>query len=131
MPHLTRVLLLVGASLATLFAQSAKRALTLDDIAKIREVRDPQCSPDGKWVTYTVGTTDAKDDKHDSDIWMVSYDGKRSLQVTSSPESESSARWSPDGRYLTFARSKPGAEAWEMYWIDLRAALPAFTRACR
>ncbi len=60
-----------------LFAQTAKHPLQLDDLAKFREVRDPQCSPDGKWVAYAVGTTDAKEDKHDSDIWMVSFDGKR------------------------------------------------------
>src|SRR6202161_3684404 len=80
---------------AALFAQPAKRPLTLDDIENIREVRDPQCSPDGKWVAYAVGTTDAKEDKHDSDIWMVSYDGKSDIRVTSSPESEASPRWSP------------------------------------
>jgi len=65
-----------------LLAQPAKRPLTLDDIANIREVREPQCSPDGKWVAYAVGTTDAKEDKHDSDIWMVSYDGKSELVST-------------------------------------------------
>jgi dipeptidyl aminopeptidase/acylaminoacyl peptidase len=117
MPHPTRILLLVGASLATLFAQSAKRALTLDDIAKIREVRDPQCSPDGKWVAYSVGTIDVKEDKHDSDIWMVSYDGKTDLRVTSSPESEATPRWSPDGRYLSFLSSRPGKARGSQVWI--------------
>lgn len=29
----------------------------------------------------------------------------------------------PDGRFLIFARSQPGAEFWDMYWIDLRAIL--------
>ena len=82
----------------TALAQPAHHPLTLDDIQKIREVRDPQCSPDGKWVAYVVGTIDSKEDKHDSDIWMVSYDGKTDLRVTSSPEAETSPRWSPDGR---------------------------------
>src|SRR5579862_4464750 len=85
---------------AALSAQTAPHTLRLDDIARIREVRDPQCSPDGQWVSYTVGTTDTKEDSHDSDVWMVSYDGKRNLQVTSSPQAETNARWSPDGRYL-------------------------------
>ncbi|MGA7240298.1 MAG: S9 family peptidase, partial [Bryobacteraceae bacterium] len=117
MLHLSRVPLLVGVSLAALFAQPAKRPLTLDDIAKIREVRDPQCSPDGKWVAYSVGTIDVKEDKHDSDIWMVSYDGKTDLRVTSSPESEGTPRWSPDGRYLSFLSSRPGKARGSQVWI--------------
>ena len=111
MPHLSRVPLLIGASLAALFAQPAKRPLTLDDIAKIRELRDPQCSPDGQWVAYSVGTIDVKEDKHDSDIWMVSYDGKTDLRVTSSPESEGTPRWSPDGRYFRFFPAAPAKRA--------------------
>ena len=110
-----RWLLLFSA--AALFAQTAKRPLTLDDIYKIREVRDPQCSPDGKWVAYSVGTTDLKEDKHDSDIWMVSYDGKTDLRVTSSPESEATPRWSPDGQYLSFLSSRPGKARGNQVWI--------------
>ena len=37
-------------------AQSSRRTITLDDLAQLKEVRDPQLSPDGKWVAYTVGT---------------------------------------------------------------------------
>ena len=70
-----RLLPLLGA--AALFAQTARHPLTLDDLARMRDVRDPQCSPDGQWVAYAVGTTDAKEDKHDTDIWMVSFDGKQ------------------------------------------------------
>jgi dipeptidyl aminopeptidase/acylaminoacyl peptidase len=112
-----RLLLLAGASLSTLLAQPAKRVLTLDDIAKIREVRDAQCSPDGKWVAYSVGTIDVKDDKHDSDIWMVSYDGQSDLRVTSSPDSEGTPRWSPDGRYLSFLSSRTGKARGNQVWI--------------
>jgi dipeptidyl aminopeptidase/acylaminoacyl peptidase len=111
----TRFLLILAACAA--FAQTARHPLRLDDIARMREVRDPQCSPDGQWVAYSVGTTDMKEDKHDSDVWMVSYDGKRDLQVTFSPESESGARWSPDGRYLSFTSSRPGKARGNQVWL--------------
>ncbi|HKE23322.1 MAG TPA: S9 family peptidase [Bryobacteraceae bacterium] len=114
--HSPRLPIFLAAACAAL-AQTAPHPLRLDDIPRIREVRDPQCSPDGQWVAYSVGTTDAKEDKHDSDIWMVSYDGKRDLQITSSPESETAPRWSPDGRYLTFLSSRPGKARGNQVWL--------------
>jgi len=90
--------------------QPAKRAITLDDLAKVRSVSDPQRSPDGKWVAYTVGSTDTEQDKRDTDIWMVSWDGKDQVRLTFSPDGESSPRWSPDGRYLAFLASRGSEE---------------------
>jgi dipeptidyl aminopeptidase/acylaminoacyl peptidase len=87
-------------------AKSAKRAITLDDLSKIRMVGDPERSPDGKWVAYTVGTTDVNKDKRDSDIWMVSWDGTQEVRLTSDPDGESSPRWSPDGRFLSFLAAR-------------------------
>jgi len=100
-------------------AETAKRAVTVDDFAKVRGVGDPQRSPDGKWVAYTVSTIDMEKDKRDTDIWMVSWDGTEDVRLTSSPDGESSPRWSPDGRYLAFLASrgteeerKSGAQVW-------------------
>ncbi|MBL8242184.1 MAG: S9 family peptidase [Bryobacterales bacterium] len=98
-------LLLVWFPLALL---AAPRPLSLDDIHRFKDVADPRCSPDGRWVAYTLATTDAAADKRDTDIWMVSIDGKENVRVTTSPEAETSPRWSPDGRYLAFLSSRPG-----------------------
>ncbi len=106
-----------GAPMAS--AQTAKRAIAPDDFARFRGVGDPQRSPDGKWVAYTVSTIDLEKDKRDSDLWMASWDGKEEVRLTSSPDGESSPRWSPDGRYLAFLASrgteeekKAGAQVW-------------------
>jgi dipeptidyl aminopeptidase/acylaminoacyl peptidase len=121
--QLTRLVLFLTFALAALgapaWAQSAKRALTLDDLAKVRAVHDPQCSPEGQWVAYTVTTVDVEGDKTDSDIWMTSWDGTRHVRMTSSKDSETTPRWSPDGRYLGFLAArgdedvkKRGAQVW-------------------
>src|SRR5580700_1414345 len=106
-------------SAASLWA--AKRPFSLDELAKLREVRDPQCSPDGQWVAYTVSTIDAKEDKSGGHVWMISYDGKTDRQVTSSTDSESSPRWSPDGKYLSFTSSRPGKAKGSQVWLLPRA----------
>ena len=36
-------------------AGAQKRPLSTDDIYNLKDVRDPQRSPDGKWVAYVVG----------------------------------------------------------------------------
>jgi dipeptidyl aminopeptidase/acylaminoacyl peptidase len=96
----------VLAGVATVHGQAAKRALTLDDHWRIGSVGDPQRSPDGLWVAYTVSTIDAEKDRRNTDVWMVKWDGSEQLQLTSSPDSESSPRWSPDNKYLAFVSSR-------------------------
>ena len=101
--------LLAAAGLAvtsTLHAQTPARAFTLDDLAKLKSVSDPERSPDGKWVAYTVSGTDTEKDKRDSDVWMVSWDGSEQIRLTSSKDSESNPQWSPDGKYLAFLTSR-------------------------
>ena len=70
-------LLLILSLANALTAQTARRPLKLDDMTRFRNVSDPQVSPDGKWVAYVVNTTDAKDDKSNSHIWMIGIDGEQ------------------------------------------------------
>src|SRR5262249_20902609 len=123
---LLHILPLILASTAVLMAQPARRPLKLDDVARLREVRDPQISPDGQWVAYVVSTIDVKEDKADSQVWVVSFDGKAERQMTRGPESSSSPRWSPDGKYLSFTSSRPGAAKGNQGWLLDRDGGAAF-----
>ncbi len=98
-------------------AQPARRVLTLDDMHRFHDVRDAQISPDGKWVAYTVTTVDAAADKSDTDVWIASWDGKQHLRMTTSTESETSPRWSPDGHWLAFLSSRPGKAKGNQVWL--------------
>jgi dipeptidyl aminopeptidase/acylaminoacyl peptidase len=98
----------------------AKRPLRSSDLYHLKDVRDPELSPDGSWVAYTVTTIDSVKDKSDNDIWMTSWDGATTIQVTSSPESESSPRWSPDGRYLAFLSGRQEGKGAQVWLLDRR-----------
>ncbi|HLZ87038.1 MAG TPA: hypothetical protein VKQ52_07360, partial [Puia sp.] len=97
----------------TLHAQTpVKRPIRPADIYRLPVVSDPQVSPDGKWVSYALTTIDSLKDSRNADIWMVSWDGSEDIQLTSSPDGESRARWSPDGKWLSFLSSRsPGGSS--------------------
>ncbi|MEJ7681924.1 MAG: hypothetical protein WKG06_29550 [Segetibacter sp.] len=69
-----------------LFSQIPKRSLRPGDIYRLQTLSDANVSPDGKWVAYTVSTIDSAKDKRNTDIWMVSMDGKETVQLTNSRE---------------------------------------------
>ena len=115
--HLVTVAAVV---LPTVAAAQTRRPLRSGDLYRIKDVRDPQISPDGAWVAYTVTTVDSAKDKSDNDIWMTSWDGATTIRVTSSAESEGTPRWSPDDRYLAFLSGRQEGKGAQVWLLDRR-----------
>jgi len=113
----TGVLLL----LTTLSWSQERRPLKVEDVHAQRTVSDPQVSPDGQWVAYTVGAVDRAEDNSDTDIWMAKWDGSERLRVTSSKEAETAPRWSPDGRWLAFLSARAAKDKGTHIWLLPRA----------
>jgi dipeptidyl aminopeptidase/acylaminoacyl peptidase len=112
------VLSLFLCSYGFLSAQN-KRPLRPGDIYRLQTLGDPQISLDGEWVAYTLSTIDSAKDRRNTDIWMISWDGKQTVQLTNSPEGESSPRWSPDGKYISFTASRQGSSG-QVWLLDRR-----------
>jgi dipeptidyl aminopeptidase/acylaminoacyl peptidase len=115
----TRVLgiVLLLAATGALLAQPAKRPITVADMNSLREVSDVDISADGEWVAYGVGFVDTKHDRYDSDIYMTSWDGSRTLRLTSSPAKEHTPRFSPDGRYIAFLSKRTTKPKEDQVWL--------------
>jgi dipeptidyl aminopeptidase/acylaminoacyl peptidase len=112
---------IVGLVVAALFASSAtplvaqKRAMTIDDYLAIKSVGDPQLSPDGKRVAYTVTDVSLKDNRGISRVWVaeVAPGGAPPRALTAGPGSDRQPRWSPDGRTLAFVSTREnGPQLW-------------------
>jgi len=95
-------------------APATPRNITIDDFFQIRDVSQPELSPDGQWVAYTVRTRMLKDDKNEQRLWMISTHGGDAIPLTAEGVSSSHPRWSPDGKYLAFlsARNNGKTQVW-------------------
>jgi len=97
---------------------SVTRKLRPSDVYRLQTVADPQVSPEGNWVAYTLTSIDSVLNKRNTDIWMVGWDGKQSVQLTNSPDAESQPKWSPDGKYLSFVSSRQGATNSQIWLLN-------------
>src|SRR2546430_12858446 len=64
-----------------------KRAITIDDYLALKSVGNPQLSPDGKWVAYTVTEQSLKENRGITRIWLadVASGAVRQLTAGSGP----------------------------------------------
>ncbi len=104
---LVTVLLVALCSLAA--AQT--RTYTIEDLLKVRRVGDPQISPDGKHVAFTIGDVNFDANKVVNQIYVTSINGGSPKQLTNGTSSSSAPRWSPDGKKIAYTT---GSQVWVM-----------------
>ncbi len=85
-----------------------KRPFTFEEMIKIQRVSDPQLSPDGRWVAFSVTMADLEINTLKSDIWLVPASGGEPRQLTRGSKNNERPRWSPDSKRIAFVSNRSG-----------------------
>ncbi|HEY0379493.1 MAG TPA: S9 family peptidase [Pyrinomonadaceae bacterium] len=104
--YATGVLLLILVLACGAAAQT--KPLTISDLLKVRRVSDPQLSPDGKWVAFTVRDIDKPANRGVDQIYLMPVTGGEPRLLGSGLRSNT-PRWSPDGGKIAYLS---GGQIW-------------------
>jgi dipeptidyl aminopeptidase/acylaminoacyl peptidase len=85
-----------------------RSAITIDDLYQLDWLEHPRVSPDGRWVAYVRVTVDRPGNRYRRAIWLAPADGGPPRRLTAGARSDTSPRWSPDGRRLAFVSTRDG-----------------------
>lgn len=116
-PRLSAVLAVcTAATLGNVLPEPAgARPFTARDLVTVDRLSDPQVSPEGEWVAFTLRQTDLEADRGRTDLWRVRTDGTGLQRLTRHEAADGSPRWSPDGESLYFLSSRSGSsQVWRL-----------------
>ncbi|MGP8260505.1 MAG: prolyl oligopeptidase family serine peptidase [Acidobacteriaceae bacterium] len=80
---------------------AAKRPITFADLMAMKRVSDPQISPSGKWVMFSVMDVSLEKNTKVNHLWVVPISGGAERQITSG-DGETFGRFSPDGKWVSY-----------------------------
>ncbi len=96
---------------SSVFAQS-KRPFTFEDMMKLKRVGEPEVSPDGKWVIFSVVDVSLEANTKTPHIWIVPTAGGQERGIIADQDADR-PRWSPDGKRFAFISTKEeGSQVW-------------------
>ena len=80
-------------------AQAARRPLAIEDYYRLRTVGNPELSPDGRWIAFTVATRIEDTNGTVSEVWLAAFDASvGARRVSADGANAASPSWTPDGR---------------------------------
>lgn len=95
-----------------LYAQNQPFDVTA--MLRIARISDPQLSPDGRMVAFSVQNVDVDQNTKPEQIWVVPSSGGAARQITMDGSLNNRPRWSPDSTRLAFISNRSGSS---QIWI--------------
>ena len=96
-----------------------KRGRTFIDALEQPVVGDPQLSPDGKRILFTIDRADWKQNRRVGHIYRINADGTGQVQLTFGDRGENSPRWSPDGKLIAFTTRRDPDTTNQIYLLNV------------
>jgi len=96
---------------------SSRRPVEAEDLYRLRQITGCTLSPNGEHVAYTVQRVDRETEKKHSNIWIVSTAGGEARQFTVGDQTDSLAKWSPDGTRIAFLSNRKEEKQSHLYVI--------------
>ena len=95
---------------------SAQAPFTFDAMMRLARIDDPQISPDGKTVAFSVQTVDLPNNTKPVQIYVVPLSGGGTPRlITHEGGSNSRPRWTPDSQHIVFVSDRAGgSQIWSM-----------------
>jgi dipeptidyl aminopeptidase/acylaminoacyl peptidase len=103
-------------ALAMIAGAQTTTGLQVEDLFRLKRVGDPQLSPDGGTVAYSITSYDRDTNKRANQIWLVSAKGGEARLIAGGAGNDERPRWSPDGKRLAFISSRDGSQ--QIWLID-------------
>ena len=97
--------------------ETNKRTITAGDLYRFELPADPQISPDGQHVIFTVRRVERETEKKYSNLWVVPVAGGDPRQFTYGDQNDSKPRWSPDGTHIAFLSNRQDEKQPQLYLI--------------
>jgi len=79
-----------------------KRPMTFADLMAMKRVSDPQISPSGKWVLFSVTDVDLAKNTKVNHLWVAPMDGSAPERQVTSNTGESFGRFAPNGQFVSY-----------------------------
>jgi dipeptidyl aminopeptidase/acylaminoacyl peptidase len=96
-------------------AAASKAPFTFEAMMRIQRIDDPQLSPDGKVIAFTVQTVDLPSNTKPTQIYVVPIEGGTPRQLTHEVGSNTRPRWTPDSKRIFFISDRSnGSQIWAM-----------------